>query len=66
MFKLNETEAAAAKAFIEKHRDTDINRLGAIGGQFSYIFTPTSIGTCVSIRDQVSGAEENITDFGDW
>ncbi len=65
-FELNEVEAAAARAFIAKHRVTDLAKLGYIGGQFSYEFTNTSLGHCVVIKDNVNKIEENITDFDAW
>lgn len=39
---------------------------GAIGGSFSYIITPTSIGSFMKVRDNNSGAEEDITDYDKW
>ena len=39
---------------------------GAIGGFYSYIFTPTSIGTTVIARHNGTGVEKNITDYSDW
>lgn len=64
-FKLNEKEETAAKAFMEKHRHPDINK-GAIGGHLYFCFTPTSIGDACSIRCNICGAEENITDYSCW
>lgn len=43
---------------------------GASGGRFSYIETPTSLGMCYSVRDNMaedkSNNEINVTDFSDW
>lgn len=61
-FKLNESEAQKAKEFEEKHRHPDIYK-GAIGGHISYEFTPTSIGTAVTIKCSICNTEENITDY---
>jgi hypothetical protein len=36
---------------------------GAIGGQFSFRFSTTSIGTTVVVIDNVTKAEYNITDW---
>lgn len=63
---LNETEQEAANKFIREHRVNDPASLGCIGGQFTYMITPTSLGNTVVIRDNVSGLEENVTDFGMW
>jgi hypothetical protein len=39
---------------------------GACGGAYSYIYTPTSIGLCVSIRNNATKEEQNLTDYSDW
>lgn len=39
---------------------------GASGGRFSYIVTPTSLGYCYSVRDNMSKDEVDLTDFSDW
>ena len=39
---------------------------GAIGGRFSYIITHTGLGTCYSVRDNMSNSELNVTDYNDW
>jgi hypothetical protein len=37
---------------------------GAIGGQFSFVFTPTGLGVAVSVTD---GKERlNLTDYSKW
>lgn len=38
---------------------------GAIGGQYTYSFTPTSLGTAVSMRC-ACGKEENVTEYDSW
>ncbi len=40
-------------------------RQGAIGGQYSYSFTPTSLGTAVSVRC-ACGNERNVTEYESW
>lgn len=39
---------------------------GAIGGQFEFTFTPTSLGTIASVKDNVTGEKLILTDFGDF
>ena len=39
---------------------------GAIGGQFSFIFTPTSIGVAVQAKDALTGETLELTDYSDW
>ena len=38
---------------------------GAIGGQYTYSFTPTSLGTVVLVRC-ACGNEENATGYDSW
>lgn len=65
IFKLNETEEAAAKEFLQQHRHPEINK-GAIGGHIHYIFTPTSIATACCIHCTICGEQKNITDYNCW
>lgn len=39
---------------------------GAIGGQFEWAFTPTSLGLILVVRDVMSKEEINITDYASW
>lgn len=65
VFKLNETEEAAAKDFIQRHRHSEVNK-GTIGGHINFIFTPTAIANACSIRCTICGEEKNITDYNCW
>lgn len=64
-FELTKSEAKAAKQFIEQQllRKGD---LPAAGERFSYIFTPSGIGTTVEIEDQLLRDKLNITDYESW
>ena len=62
-FNLNKVELARIKEFQDKHR---VAYSGAIGGQFSYKFTPTSLGDIITVIDGTSGEELNVTDFDSW
>ena len=61
-FELNENETQSFNAFCEKHRHSE-TYTGAIGGHISIRFTITSIGTMPTVRCDVCGEEENITDY---
>ena len=63
-FELNDLEEEKAKEFKEKHKDCFVQ--STIGGQFSYIFTPTGIGYGISIKCEICGEFEDITDYGSW
>ena len=62
MFTLTEEQLEKINEFIKNNRKP----AGAIGGQFSYIFSPTSIGVVVKIRDDIGGKELDVTNYLDW
>lgn len=64
-FKLHGPEIERAKAFEEKHIKCAKQHPTTIGGHITYHFTPTSIGTAVSISCSLCGEKENITEY-DW
>lgn len=39
---------------------------GAVGGQFEFTFTPTSIGTVCMVFDHVTKQKLDLTDYGSW
>jgi hypothetical protein len=39
---------------------------GAIGGRFTYMMTPTSLGTVCKVRDNLDGDEIDVTDYDMW
>jgi hypothetical protein len=50
----------------KKHRrKCPIENSGAIGGKYSYIFTPTSLGV-ITIVKCACGEELDLTDVGEW
>jgi hypothetical protein len=65
-FAMTDDETERAVTFTNDHRPVcPIKDTGAIGGRFTYEFTPTGLGTCVVVTC-VCGAELNITDYRDW
>ena len=48
--------------FCERHKHPEINE-GTIGGHISVTFNITSIGDMPSVKCDICGEEENITDF---
>lgn len=63
MFTLTDEQATKIQQWIAGHP-----RLysGAVGGRYQYIFTPTSIGVCVEVRDQMTQESLNVTDYDSW
>lgn len=65
-FELSDKEIKRANKFIKKQEKKYPTIPTAMGGRFNYIFTPTGIGTGVSIRDAQENIEKNITDYDLW
>lgn len=65
-FAMSKQESIKASEFITTQIEKNDCRGGAIGGRFSYIFTPTTIGLAVEIRDNILKETKNITDFENW
>lgn len=73
MFKLLDDEEERATTWMKGHipsckyydKDRGIQYVGAMGGAFSYKFTPTSLGTIVSV-ECACGESEVVTSFDDW
>jgi hypothetical protein len=43
-------------------------KMGAIGGAFSFVFIPTTLGTIVKVRFSCNGKESelDLTDYSEW
>jgi hypothetical protein len=39
---------------------------GAIGGRYTYTFTPTSLGTVSKVIDNITKEELDVTDYEGW
>ena len=63
-FGIEGKEKEAVVQFCKEHRHSH-GEVGAIGGSFTYSFTPTTIGTAVVVKC-VCGAELNATDYEAW
>ena len=79
MVKINKWKAELDKNTIAKQKETmsaaDFSLLtqdgkypysGAIGGDLTYSFTNTSLGTVVTVKDGFTGEELNVTDYDMW
>lgn len=62
-FELTEKEEILAWKFI---KEKQVEYCGAIGGQFTFTFTRTSLGQISTIIDCVSKEELTLTDFDEW
>ncbi len=65
VFFLQGKELADAHEFI-KQQWLKSTVTGCDGGRFSYEFTPTGLGMCVVIIDNVTKERKNITNSSEW
>ena len=49
----------------QNNRGSLSNPCGAIGGRFTYKFTPTGLGICVAV-ECACGGKADLTDCSDW
>jgi len=62
MFTLSEEQNEKIKDFIDKN----VKYSGAIGGQFTWSFTPTSLGTIIKITDHISKEVLDVSNYDEW
>ena len=62
MFTLSEEQNKKVKDFIDKNKKYS----GAIGGQFTWSFTPTSIGMVIQITDNISKEVLDVSNYDEW
>lgn len=53
-------------AFVAALLEQGIPYYGASGGSLSYTFTPTSLGTIVTVKHAGTDAELDVTDYENW
>lgn len=73
-FSLTRAELARFEAWDAEHHPkckyfddgtSPVSPVGAIGGRLSFCFTPTGIGTAVTV-ECACGEKVNVTDYGSW
>ena len=62
-FYLTEKQQQKLNDWILHHEDV---YTGAIGGRYTYEFTPTSIGIAVWVRDAITKEKIDLSDYEDW
>lgn len=62
-FTLTAEQEAKLDEWISTHQKKDC---GAVGGRYSFTFTPTTIGTCVSVTDEMTGHKIDLSDYEKW
>lgn len=66
-FELSEADCKKVKAFMKKQdKLTRGKYTGAIGGVYTYQFTPTGIGTAVHVVNNLTRAVLDLSDYENW
>jgi hypothetical protein len=64
-FKLEDKELEDAEKFIKSQRKKD-NSMPTAGERWTYLFTPSGLGTVVYIKDELLGDTKNVTNWDWW
>lgn len=64
IFNLNQNEVNDYYKFVSEHKKCKCS--ATIGGKISIIFTPTGLGNAKSVKCNVCGVENEITDVNNW
>jgi len=64
-FELSIKEEKAIKKFKKKQLKKD-NIIATAGERWTYMITPTGIGTVIKIKDELLGDIEDVTDWSCW
>lgn len=66
-FKITGTELDKVNEFKKKHRESCTNKQNLTAGEYwTYKFIPGGIGTIITIKCNLCGEEENVTDYNCW
>ena len=66
-FKITGTELDRVNEFKKKHRESCTSKQNLTAGEYwSYTFIPGGIGTIKTIKCNLCGEEENVTDYDCW
>lgn len=70
-YPIAKCEAAAISEWLEELQPEIDAKLkggsyGVTGGNLSYTFTPTSLGTILTVKEAVTGKELNVSDAVNW
>lgn len=65
MFQLTEEQRKKLNEWLA-NRPQKKAYTGAIGGRYTYTFTPTGLGTVVKVKDAIVGDEIDLSDYEHW
>jgi hypothetical protein len=63
MFRIPNESLEKLQKWQEKQ---EFRALGAIGGSYTYSFTPTTLGVVVKVKNNANGEEIDLTDYENW
>lgn len=63
MFELTDKEYKKLAQWKKSHKSV---YTGAIGGRYTYSFTPTSLGTVVKVSDAITKTEIDLSNYEEW
>lgn len=66
MFTIDKEQQAKLDAWMKRMQKKTRAHGGAIGGRFVYQFCPTSIGVVVTVRDDITKEEIDLSDYENW
>jgi hypothetical protein len=65
-FELTQDDLKKVAAFKKKQEKITGGKYGAIGGGYTYHFTPTGLGCIVTVENCVTKAVLDLTDYDNW
>jgi hypothetical protein len=63
MFSLDKDQLKKLEEWMQTHKKV---YTGAIGGRYTYSFTPTSLAVIVKVKDGITNEEIDLTDYTGW
>jgi len=73
MYNLTDEQSKKLQTWIEeqdakiaKNQGKDSAYYGCIGGGYSYMFTPTTLGCAIVVKNNITKEEINLTDYDSW
>ena len=64
--KLQKKTMKRPDSFVEECWEDGYPYTGAIGGQFTFMITQTSLGPTLIVKDAITNEELNLTDYDMW